>query len=169
MVGGGDRTASVDDIRAYLEEVTDPEIPVLTIREMGILRAVEVHPDRTVVSITPTYSGCPAMKAIEEDVLACLRRHNVPNPEVRMVFAPAWTTDWMNAEAKEKLRKFGIAPPGPAGSSPLVQLPRQRTAVPCPYCASHNTRLQSEFSSTACKALYFCDGCIQPFEQFKAI
>ncbi len=169
MVTAGSCTATAEEIRSYLEAVTDPEIPVLSIREMGILRDVEVRPEGVRVSITPTYSGCPAMKAIEEEVVNCLRGHGIQQVEVRMVFAPAWTTDWMSAEAKEKLRAFGIAPPGPASQEVLVPFPRRRETVTCPYCGSSNTKQTSEFSSTACKALFFCSGCTQPFEQFKAI
>jgi ring-1,2-phenylacetyl-CoA epoxidase subunit PaaD len=157
-----------DEILRWLEEVKDPEVPVLSIRELGVLRDVEVSDDGVVVVMTPTYSGCPAMHAMEVEVLQTLARHGVPNAEVRTIYSPAWTTDWMSSEAKAKLEAYGIAPPGAAGSDDLVPL-RRRAPVACPYCRSVNTTMRSEFGSTACKAILFCNGCSQPFELFKAI
>ena len=156
-----------DQILRWLEDVKDPEVPVLSVRELGVLRDVEVSDDGVVVVMTPTYSGCPAMHAMEAEVLSTLERHGVPNARVRTVYAPAWTTDWLSAEAKAKLSAYGIAPPGPIDDD-LVQL-RRRTTVECPYCHSLNTTMRSEFGSTACKAILFCNSCHQPFELFKAI
>ena len=156
-----------DEILRWLEDVKDPEVPVLSVRELGVLRDVEVTDDGVVVVMTPTYSGCPAMHAMEADVLATLERHGVPNARVRTVYSPAWTTDWMSAEAKAKLAAYGIAPPGPVDDD-LVPL-RRRTTVECPYCHSPNTTMRSEFGSTACKAILFCNSCHQPFELFKPI
>ena len=157
-----------EEILRWLEEVKDPEVPVLSIRELGVLRDVEVSDERVVVVMTPTYSGCPAMHAMETEVVQTLARHGVSNAEVRTIYSPAWTTDWMSGEAKAKLEAYGIAPPGPAGSDDLVPL-RRRVATPCPYCRSVNTTMRSEFGSTACKAILFCNSCDQPFELFKAI
>ena len=157
-----------EEILRWLDEVMDPEVPVLTIRELGVLRDVEVSDDGVVVVMTPTYSGCPAMHAMETEVMQTLARHGVPNARVKTVYSPAWTTDWMSAEAKAKLEAYGIAAPGPAGEDDLVPL-RRRAAIPCPYCRSVNTTMRSEFGSTACKAILFCNGCRQPFELFKAI
>jgi ring-1,2-phenylacetyl-CoA epoxidase subunit PaaD len=157
-----------EEILRWLEEVKDPEVPVLSIRELGVLRDVEVSDERVVVVMTPTYSGCPAMHAMETEVVQTLARHGVSNAEVRTVYSPAWTTDWMSGEAKAKLEAYGIAPPGPAASDDLVPL-RRRVATPCPYCRSVNTTMRSEFGSTACKAILFCNSCDQPFELFKPI
>lgn len=157
-----------DEILRWLDEVMDPEVPVLSIRELGVLRDVEVSDDDVVVVMTPTYSGCPAMHAMETDVVRTLERHGVPNARVKTVYSPAWTTDWMSDEAKAKLEAYGIAPPGRIESDDLVPL-RRRAAVACPYCRSVDTTMRSEFGSTACKAILFCNSCRQPFELFKPI
>jgi ring-1,2-phenylacetyl-CoA epoxidase subunit PaaD len=161
-----------DDIFAVLDGVKDPEVPVLSVIELGVVRDVELDDARGVtVVVTPTYSGCPAMRVIEEDILSALRAHGVDDPRVRTTYAPAWTTDWLTDEAKRKLEAYGIAPPGPAPSEDeeLVPLRRKADVVRCPYCKSANTELRSEFGSTACKSIRFCNACRQPFEQFKAI
>ena len=157
-----------DEILRWLDEVKDPEVPVLSIRELGVLRDVEVSDDGVVVVMTPTYSGCPAMHAMETEVVQTLAIHGVPNARVRTVYSPAWTTDWMSDEAKAKLEAYGIAAPDRLESDDLVPL-RRRVPVRCPYCQSVNTMMRSEFGSTACKAILFCNSCHQPFEQFKAI
>ena len=158
---------------AVLGEVLDPEVPALSVVELGIVRDVELAPDAVTVVVTPTYSGCPAMKMIEDDILAALRGHGYPDARVRTTFSPPWTTDWMTDEAKEKLRAYGIAPPGRAApaAGELVPLLRRAPAAPvaCPFCGSPQTSLRSEFGSTACKAMHYCDACHQPFEEFKAI
>ena len=159
---------SRDELLAILDEVKDPEVPVLSVVELGIVRDVSVSDGRVIVTITPTYSGCPAMHAMETDVVATLSRHGVPNARVKTVYAPAWTTDWISDEAKAKLAAYGIAPPSRVGSDDLVPL-RRRAPVECPYCHSVNTIVRSEFGSTACKAILFCNGCHQPFELFKPI
>jgi ring-1,2-phenylacetyl-CoA epoxidase subunit PaaD len=149
------------EIWTALEEVVDPEIPVLTIADMGILRDVEITDGGSVVvTITPTYSGCPAMDLIRTEILAALGKAGVDDGEVRTVFSPAWTTDWMNDAAKSKLAEFGIAPPSD------VSLP---AAVLCPRCSSSTIRTVAEFGSTACKALMVCDRCGEPFDHFKEI
>jgi ring-1,2-phenylacetyl-CoA epoxidase subunit PaaD len=157
-----------DRILEWLEEVKDPEVPVLSVRELGVLRDVELVGDEVVVVMTPTYSGCPAMHAMEAEVLQTLARHGITNARVKTVYSPAWTTDWMSDEAKGKLEAYGIAPPGRVGSDDLVPL-RRRAPIACPYCKSVRTTMRSEFGSTACKAILFCDACHQPFELFKAI
>ena len=164
----------VDKIWATLEPLTDPEIPVVTLRELGILRDVRETAEGIEVVITPTYSGCPAMGQIEDDVRASLEQAGI---EARVItqLAPAWTTDWMSDEAKEKLRAYGIAPPhrtcgssGDAEVSVLKFVRRQPTAaVACPQCGSTHTVVTSEFGSTACKALYKCLDCQEPFDYFK--
>src|SRR5262249_19684681 len=119
--------------------------------------------------VTPTYSGCPAMAVIEHDIDAALRAHGVRDVDVVTRYSPAWTTDWIPADARERLREYGIAPPGPADHDAPVQIGRRRPAVRCPFCGSSRTQLRSEFGSTACKAIHVCDDCRQPFEEFKAI
>jgi ring-1,2-phenylacetyl-CoA epoxidase subunit PaaD len=157
-----------DEAWAALRDVPDPEVPVVSVVELGIVRDVEVRGDSVTVVVTPTYSGCPAMREIERDIAAALAERGFTDVAVRTTYAPAWTTDWITPEAREKLRSYGIAPPGPAGSVDVVPLRRRRT-VECPYCGSERTTLRSEFGSTACKAIHFCDACRQPFEEFKAI
>ena len=159
-----------EEVLAVLDDVMDPEVPVLSVRELGIIRDVAVDADGGVtVTVTPTYSGCPAIRVIEQDILSALERAGMPVASVRTSYAPAWTTDWIAPEAKAKLKAYGIAPPGRTESSGLVQLMRARAAVQCPYCDSFDTELRSEFGSTACKSVCWCRSCLQPFEQFKAI
>lgn len=160
---------STDAIWRYLEEVKDPEVPVLSVVELGIVRDVRVAEQGVTVVITPTYSGCPAMHVIEEDIVAGLAARGVAPVRIETIFTPAWTSDWISAEAKAKLEAYGIAPPGGASDQGgLVTLTR-RTPVACPYCKSTRTVVKSEFGSTACKSINFCNDCRQPFEQFKAI
>ena len=159
-----------EHVLAVLDTVMDPEVPVLSVRELGIIRAVEVDASgRVSVTVTPTYSGCPAIRVIEEDILAALDGAGIGGARIETVFAPAWTTDWIEPAAREKLRAYGIAPPGPVEAGGLVQLTRARVAPSCPYCGSRDTEIRSEFGSTACKAVCWCRGCSQPFEHFKAI
>jgi ring-1,2-phenylacetyl-CoA epoxidase subunit PaaD len=160
---------------AALETVPDPEVPVISVVELGIVRDVEIEGAAVTVVITPTYSGCPAMREIERDVIASLHARGWADARVRTVYAPAWTTDWIGPAAREKLRAYGIAPPrsGPRETGDtLVQLRRAAGAtepVPCPFCGSSRTTLRSAFGSTACKALHVCEECRQPFEEFKPI
>jgi ring-1,2-phenylacetyl-CoA epoxidase subunit PaaD len=137
--------------------VADPEIPVLSIRDLGIVRDVECDGGVT-VSLTPTYSGCPATEAIEASVIAALEERGVANINIRRVLAPAWTTDWISEEGRRKLRIYGIAPPE-----------RRNRPIACPRCDSTNTEVVSEFGSTACKAAYRCTDCLEPFEYFKCL
>ena len=147
-------------IRALLDGVCDPEIPALTIADLGILRDVRMAGEVVTVVITPTYSGCPAMRAIEEDIKAVLVRAGYANIVIETQLAPAWTTDWLNAAGREKLRAFGIAPPACASHD---------DSIVCPQCGSQDTELISQFGSTACKALYRCRDCLEPFDYFKCI
>jgi ring-1,2-phenylacetyl-CoA epoxidase subunit PaaD len=158
-----------DEVFEILAGVPDPEVPVISVVELGIVRDASVAADGAVsVTITPTYSGCPAMFEIEKDVVSALEERGAPRVEVRTVLSPAWTTDWIGPEAREKLRKYGIAPPGRAESGGLVTLTRARASVVCPWCNSKDTELKSEFGSTACKAIHVCRSCKQPFDEFKA-
>lgn len=179
LAHGGMPQPEFDRIWQALDELTDPEIPVITLREMGILRDVRLGADGAVEAvITPTYSGCPAMEQIADDVAAALHREGV-NGRVVTQLAPAWTTDWMTDAAREKLRAYGIAPPHCASvsaESSVIQfsaaraLSKNRTLdVACPQCGSHNTTEISHFGSTACKALYRCLDCMEPFDHFKRI
>lgn len=167
-------TQSADPRAAALEvlgTVMDPEVPALSVVELGIVRDVEIVGADVTVVVTPTYSGCPAMKVIEEEIVAALGDAGFPGARVRTVYAPAWTTDWIAPAAREKLRAYGIAPPGPrtSESDELVPLVRRAPVVECPFCGSTSTEMRSEFGSTACKATLYCRSCQQPFEQFKSI
>ncbi len=157
----------ISTIRAILEEVADPEIPVLTINDLGIIRDVLTHNDGTVeVVITPTYSGCPAMQTIEVNIKAALQDKGYDRVKVTSVLSPAWTTDWMTESGRRKLKAYGIAPPEP-GSADKSALFGDERRIECPHCSSHNTRLVSQFGSTPCKALYQCKDCLEPFDYFK--
>jgi len=155
-------------ILEMLESVKDPEVPALSIRELGILRGVSVDGDRVRVDIAPTYSGCPALMAIETAILEVLHSAGVAHASVRTVQAPAWTTEWIGTEARRKLEAAGIAAPDSAPESPSGPASEGTPVVRCPYCGSTETELRSAFGSTPCKALRFCRHCTQPFEHFKA-
>jgi ring-1,2-phenylacetyl-CoA epoxidase subunit PaaD len=144
--------------------VVDPEIPVLTIADLGVLRDVAVNDGRIEVAITPTYSGCPAMNMIALEIELALEREGFSNSRVRTVLSPAWTTDWMSDDGRRKLREYGIAPPLPSSSRRALFGVQQ---VACPQCGSENTELLSEFGSTSCKALWRCKSCREPFDYFK--
>ena len=146
-----------DQILAWLSEVEDPEIPVLTITDLGIVRGVDCG-DGVTVSLTPTYSGCPATEAIEASVVAALEDRGVEGVQIKRVLSPPWTTDWISSAGREKLRVYGIAPPE-----------RRARQIACPRCESDNTEVVSEFGSTACKASYKCLDCLEPFEYFKCL
>lgn len=163
---------SQDNIWSWLEEVTDPEIPVLNVVEMGIVRSVEFEDAQLMVKITPTYSGCPAMNAIEMEIQKKLKQKGIQSFRVLTDYSETWTTDWMTDHAKQKLKEYGIAPPKKSDENStnfLIGLKNSQKIVPCPYCESTDTQLQSEFGSTACKAQYYCNECEQPFEHFKCI
>jgi ring-1,2-phenylacetyl-CoA epoxidase subunit PaaD len=165
---GGTTTA-----RAVAETVTDPELPVLTLADLGVLRDVRDEDGTVVVEITPTYTGCPAMGVMRADLVHALHRAGFPDVDVRTVLSPAWSTDWISAEGRRKLAAAGIAPPGKApvraaGPVPLQLGPIRRTAA-CPVCRSADTEQTSEFGPTACKALLRCRACGEPFEMIKEI
>ncbi len=147
--------------RAAVAGVVDPEIPVLTIEDMGIVRRVDVIGAAVEVDITPTYSGCPAMDRIRDDIVDALNGAGFDTVRVRIVYSPAWTTDWMSENGRRKLTAYGIAPPGPVEPAPQE--------VVCPRCSSDETRQVSEFGSTACKALMVCTSCGEPFDRFKEL
>jgi ring-1,2-phenylacetyl-CoA epoxidase subunit PaaD len=148
---------------SWLEEIMDPEIPVLSICDLGIVRNVHSDGAELVVTITPTYSGCPAMAVITDEIRAALQKRGIARFRIETQLSPAWTTDWLSEKGREGLRKYGIAPPascraaGPAASIQIV----------CPHCGSDSTRLVSQFGSTPCKAIYVCDSCREPFDYFK--
>lgn len=146
-----------DQILEWLSQVPDPEIPVLTITDLGIVRDVDCS-DGVTVSLTPTYTGCPATEAIEASVAATLADHGVGDVRIKRVLSPPWTTDWISEAGRQKLRVYGIAPPE-----------RRDRAIACPRCDSSNTEVVSEFGSTACKASYRCVDCLEPFEYFKCL
>lgn len=163
-------TYTEQEIWNFIGEVTDPEIPILNIIEMGIARGVSITDGKVTVRITPTYSGCPAMNAIEKIVIEKLEEKGVENFEVKLDYSEAWTTDWMTNEAKDKLKNYGIAPPGKTDSEgDFLKSLSSTKIVPCPFCDSLETELVSQFGSTACKSQYFCNSCNQPFEHFKCI
>jgi len=153
----------------WLAQVPDPEIPVISVTDLGIIRDVAWDDDTLVVTVTPTYSGCPATEVIAQAVRDALVEAGAGEVAVETRLAPAWTTDWIAPAAKEKLRQYGIAPPGgdaPVGPQPIRFMPRK---LACPRCGSTDTARLSEFGSTACKALYRCRSCLEPFEYFKPI
>jgi ring-1,2-phenylacetyl-CoA epoxidase subunit PaaD len=154
-----------DEIRAVVADVLDPEVPVLTIDDLGILREVAVDRGRVTVTITPTYSGCPAMEAIASDITTALTAQGVREVVVERVLAPAWTTDWISEAGKHKLLEYGIAPPQPRDHRAVMVA----LSLRCPQCDSPDTRELSRFGSTACKALWVCNACREPFDHFKAI
>ncbi len=156
----------VEQVWATLAHLTDPEIPVVTLRELGILRDVTETPDGVEVVITPTYTGCPAMGQIEDDVRGALDKAGIAARVITRL-APAWTTDWISAEGREKLRRYGIAPPGACADAQPIHLVAR--GITCPRCDSAQTERLSAFGSTACKSLYRCLSCREPFEHFKPI
>lgn len=159
---------SREELFAILDTVKDPEVPVISVVELGIVREAEATEEGVVVTITPTYSGCPAMHEIEVDIRRAFEEQGIGPVEIRTTYSPAWTTDWIGPEARAKLEAYGIAPPGRVENE-LVPLRRREATVRCPYCHSMNTERKSAFGSTACKAIWFCASCRQPFEEFKAI
>lgn len=155
---------------AAVGSVLDPEVPVLSVVDLGIVRDVREEGDVVVVDVTPTYSGCPAMRVIESDIAQALHGAGAREVRVNTVFTPVWTTDWISADARERLRAYGIAPPtGRAPATELIPLTRRVEVVRCPACDSRRTEERSEFGSTACKAIWYCLDCRQPFEYLKPI
>lgn len=167
------RTFSEPAIWDLMKQIYDPEIPVISIVDLGIVRSVELNTPsnnsnpKATITITPTYSGCPAMDVIAMNIRMALLEHGFKNIEIKTKLSPAWTTDWMSAEGKEKLKSFGIAPPNASQSVCTPALFQQQEVVQCPHCDSYNTKMISRFGSTACKALYQCNECNEPFDYFK--
>ena len=159
---------SLAELTEEIGAVPDPEVPVVTIADLGVLRSVDEVDGRIVVTITPTYSGCPAMHHIEQAVRELLTSHQIDG-DVNMVFSPAWTTEWMSEAGRTKLREYGIAPPRHLGTPSVSEtaITIRPTAISCPQCASSNTELISQFGSTACKSLRRCLDCLEPFDHFK--
>ena len=153
-------------------QVTDPEMPMLTLEDLGVLRDVEVADERVVVTITPTYSGCPAMATMRDDLVHRLRDHGFDDVEVRVSLHPAWSSDWISERGRRALTDHGLSAPGPAprhDGPVLLNLWPTRRALSCPRCGSRDVDLTSEFGPTACKALYRCAACLEPFEHVKEI
>ena len=159
---------ALEDIKKVISEIPDPEIPVISIKELGVLRNIFYEEDSLKVVITPTYSGCPAMDRFQKDITEKLELLEVKNYEIKMQFDPAWTTDWITDLAKEKLRNYGIAPPAHKTKDKNVLLGKKQR-IECPRCKTKETELVSQFSSTACKAMYRCTSCLEPFEYFKCL
>lgn len=162
-------TQNIDPkIYSILKEVSDPEIPVLSIVDMGVVRSAKLlENNRVKVEITPTYSGCPAMDVIGDDVIKAFKEKGY-EAEVKLILSPAWTTDWMTNEAKQALKDYGIAPPMDASADKDALLGNKKI-VECPQCGSKNTQLISQFASTACKAMFKCEDCKEPFDYFKCL
>ena len=163
---------TTDAVWAALAAIPDPEIPVISLVELGVVRDVAWRDDQLVVTLTPTYSGCPATEVIESSIVAALEAEGLGPVRVEMRRAPAWTTDWMSEKGRRRLREYGIAPPGPvvaAATAPLRFVPRPPRPLACPRCESYDTERISAFGATACKALWRCRACREPFEHFKPI
>ncbi len=157
---------SIKEIWSWLEGVPDPEIPVVSVVELGIVRDVVRDGDSIVITVTPTYSGCPATAVIAIDIEQAIRRHGVDDVRINTQLSPAWTTDWITDGAREKLKAYGIAPP--VEDTPCAGALRVRTPINCPLCNSTNTECISQFGSTPCKAHYRCKDCLEPFDYFKS-
>lgn len=159
---------SENQIWQWLEEVTDPEIPVLTVVDLGVVRQVDLSHEIPVIRITPTYSGCPAMNEIEQNIRARLLAEGMEQLKIETVLSPPWTTDWMTEKGKQKLKEYGIAPPEGSSTDKSVLFSKPKK-VQCPHCGSRKTQMVSQFGSTACKALYKCTDCLEPFDYFKCL
>ena len=149
------RSGKIEKIWNILGSVPDPEIPVISVVEIGVIRNVEYIENEYIISVTPTYSGCPAVKTFQDDIKTQLKKNDINNFKIDIVYKPAWTTDWMTKETKQKLKKYGIAPP--------------EKIIECPQCNSKKIELISEFGATACKSMHKCTECLEPFEHFKCI
>lgn len=159
---------SQQDILDILEDVKDPEIPVISIVDMGIVRKVDYEGEKMIVTITPTYSGCPAMKEIEDEIIKRLSQEGIDNLEVKSSIKESWTTDWLSEKGRVALKEYGIAPPEDSSSDKRALMGESRI-VQCPNCGSKNTKMVSQFGSTPCKSLFQCSDCGEPFDYFKCI
>ena len=149
------RNGNIKKIWELLNMIPDPEIPVISVVELGVIRNIRYSNNNFLIDITPTYSGCPAVKTIKDDISSCLKANKIENFKLSIIYAPVWTTDWMSKKTKDKLMKYGISPPS--------------NTVICPQCKSKKTSIISEFGATACKSLHKCIDCLEPFEHFKCI
>ena len=156
-----------EEIYSWLEEVSYPEVPVLSIIDLGVVRNVSFENNAWLITLTPTYSGCPAMQTMEEEILLKLKERGLSTVKILTTLSPAWTTDWLSENGRKKLKAYGIAPPEDEQDKSLLF--SSPTIVPCPVCNSKNTRLISQFGSTACKAHYQCSACQEPFDYFKCL
>ncbi len=155
-------------ILEILKEIPDPEIPVISIVDLGVIRKINITNNGVDIDITPTYSGCPAMKQMEDDIVSTLKQKGIAEVNIKMVYTPAWTTDWLSDDAKERLRIYGIAPPQESTTDKSF-ITGKAKQIKCPRCGSLHTEMVSQFGSTACKALYKCKDCLEPFDYFKCI
>ncbi len=155
-----------EEIYEVLDQVADPEIPVLTVRDLGVIRDIIIDGDSIEVIITPTYSGCPAMNTIEINIKAALQEAGYHPVKVTTVISPPWTTDWLSEEGRRKLKEYGIAPPQERSFDKNALFSEEKN-IECPRCNSQNTKMISQFGSTACKAMYQCNDCLEPFDYFK--
>lgn len=163
-----DASAHIDpELRSILDEVSDPEIPVLTVLDLGVIREAVRQGDMVHIKLTPTYTGCPAMDVIGDDLRTAFAKHGL-EAKVELVWSPAWSTDWICEAGRNKMRDYGIAPPLAARADKLALLEGGKL-VPCTNCGSTNTKLVSQFGSTACKALFKCEDCLEPFDYFKCL
>ncbi len=159
---------SEGSVMELLELIPDPDIPVVSIVELGIVRGVAVDENNKVtVTITPTYSGCPAMTVFKEDIKELLLKNGAEDVEIKIAHSPTWSTDWLSGSTREKLRAYGIAPPESNSSASVPLFSSSKQKIICPHCGNTNSRLTSQFGSTPCKSLWYCDSCLQPFEYFK--
>ena len=163
------QSGSLEHITKLLEQVPDPEIPVLSVFDLGVIRNIEIEHEAVEITITPTYSGCPAMNVFEEDIVTKLEENGYKNVKIITTLSPPWTTDWISDEARQKLEDYGIAPPVRGTADKGALFTEGIKNVKCPQCGSHNTELINQFGSTACKALYKCNDCLEPFDYFKCI
>lgn len=160
---------NAEQVWEALARIPDPEIPVINVVEMGIVRDVQIEGQRATISMTPTFSGCPALHLIREQLEQTARSLGFREVEVRTVLSPPWSTDWITPEAKERLRQYGIAPPKPTAQQEGMLIQLEASPTRCPRCGSLNTSVKNTFGPTLCKAIYVCNDCKEPFESFKTV
>jgi ring-1,2-phenylacetyl-CoA epoxidase subunit PaaD len=158
---------TTDEIWEVLDEVKDPEIPVVSVVEMGLIRSVGINDEKVIISFTPTFAGCPAFQVMRDEIQKQLEEAGAEDVEVKITYHPPWRSDWILSEGRKKLKEFGLAPP-PVKGGKSVEEALSAPAV-CPYCESENTTLKNSFGPTLCRSIYYCENCQQPFEQFKPI
>ncbi len=160
---------NTEQVWEALARIPDPEIPVINVVEMGIVRDVQIEGPRAIISMTPTFSGCPALHLIREQLEATARSLGFAEVEVKTILSPPWSTDWITPEAKERLRQYGIAPPKPTAGQEGMLIQLEATPTRCPRCGSFNTSVKNTFGPTLCKAIHVCNDCKEPFESFKTV